>query len=361
MTVRRVTVSLRLEYLVVLVLFLWSEMMRRVLSLGAGWQSTTLLLMSLKGILPKLDAWIFADTHWEPKAVYRHLEWLKELSRAVGLPFYEVTAGDLRQDAIDFRRLRRTSDTPGRVGPKRYASIPVFVKNLDGSQGKVKRQCTKEYKIEPVERCIKREILGLKPRQRAPLFPVVEHWFGISMDEAQRAVFPGRYKQKVMHTQRLLFEADGQVMKRKEWVPKRWSIHAYPLLDVAMMSNRTSNPLGYLPHTMTRKDVGEWLKTNYPDREIPRSACIGCPFHDNAEWKRMRDESPEEWADAVQFDKDQRVADRDGPGRRGLLVGEPYVHRQLVPLDMVNLDGDGEKSGMGCGMLGDGLDGMCDT
>ena len=46
----------------------------RLLSLGAGVQSTTLLLMSLCGELPKLDAAIFADTGWEPARVYEHLE-----------------------------------------------------------------------------------------------------------------------------------------------------------------------------------------------------------------------------------------------------------------------------------------------
>src|SRR5580693_1262892 len=58
---------------------------KRVLSLGAGWQSTTLLLMSIKGELPMLDAWVFADTQYEPEAVYAHLEWLKEQSTKAGI------------------------------------------------------------------------------------------------------------------------------------------------------------------------------------------------------------------------------------------------------------------------------------
>lgn len=53
----------------------------RVLSLGAGVQSTAVLLMSATGELPKLDAAVFADTQWEPKAVYEHLEWLIGCSR----------------------------------------------------------------------------------------------------------------------------------------------------------------------------------------------------------------------------------------------------------------------------------------
>lgn len=43
----------------------------RVLSLGAGVQSTTLVLMAAHGVVgPMPDCAIFADTGWEPKAVY---------------------------------------------------------------------------------------------------------------------------------------------------------------------------------------------------------------------------------------------------------------------------------------------------
>lgn len=49
----------------------------RVLSLGAGVQSTTMALMAAHGeIGPMPDCAIFADTGWEPKSVYDHLEWL---------------------------------------------------------------------------------------------------------------------------------------------------------------------------------------------------------------------------------------------------------------------------------------------
>jgi 3'-phosphoadenosine 5'-phosphosulfate sulfotransferase (PAPS reductase)/FAD synthetase len=47
----------------------------RVISLGAGVQSTTLLLLAHRGELPggPVDYAIFADTGWEPAGVYRHL------------------------------------------------------------------------------------------------------------------------------------------------------------------------------------------------------------------------------------------------------------------------------------------------
>jgi 3'-phosphoadenosine 5'-phosphosulfate sulfotransferase (PAPS reductase)/FAD synthetase len=47
----------------------------RVLSLGAGVQSTTLALMAAHGEIEPPHCAIFADTGWEPRAVYDHLDW----------------------------------------------------------------------------------------------------------------------------------------------------------------------------------------------------------------------------------------------------------------------------------------------
>ena len=46
--------------------------MLKILSLGAGVQSTTVALMSAYGEIEKLDACVFADTGWEPQPVYKH-------------------------------------------------------------------------------------------------------------------------------------------------------------------------------------------------------------------------------------------------------------------------------------------------
>src|SRR6266511_6052870 len=74
----------------------------RILSLGAGVQSTTLLLMALQGEFPdRLDCAIFADTSWEPKATYEHLKWLEDMAKEGGIPVYRVSAGNLRQDLLD--------------------------------------------------------------------------------------------------------------------------------------------------------------------------------------------------------------------------------------------------------------------
>lgn len=288
--------------------------MKRVLSLGAGVQSTTVLLMSCKGILPKLDCAIFADTQWEPKAVYEHLEWLTGESERHGIPVHVVTAGDLRADAIEFRLNRVSTDG------KRYASIPTFVRNPDGSQGIVRRQCTKGYKIEPIEKFMRREVLGLAPRQRAPREPVIEQWFGISADELGR-----------------------MTISREPW-----KTHRYPLVkDLAIKKPYLLFEQGY-----TRDDCTHWLQENYPDRHVTRSACIGCPFHDDDEWLAIK-ATPNEWKDVVEFDALMRSAAQQNALGRGKLVGDLYLHRSLVPLDMVQLvPGRNNSDGMANECLG---------
>jgi hypothetical protein len=323
-----------------------------VLNLGAGLQSSRILLAACCGELPRFDAAVFADTQWEPDAVYANLAFLAAQAAKAGIPVVTRTKGNLREDAIEFRRARRSADG------KRFASVPTFIKNLDGSQGRVKRQCTREYKIEVVETFIRRELLGLASGSRVPKGVQVRQWFGISDDEASRAVFPGAFKEKQVRTGTDLF---GQpiVVKRKKWYPTPWKVHCYPLLNESWFPNRTIRPESFLPHREQRSDCGAWHHS--PDRDFTRSACIGCPFRSNAEWRDMRDNRPDEWADACDFDEAQRQADRDGQGRRGLHVGLSYVHRQLVPLRVADLDGSGESKGGGCGSLLDGLDGLCDV
>lgn len=129
--------------------------MINVISLGAGVQSSTMALMAAHGeITPMPECAIFADTGWEPKAVYTWLEWLEKQ-----LPFkvHHVSNGDLREEQVT-ARMRKHDE-----GGKHYAALPYFTK-ADGSdsRGMVKRQCTANYKIDPIERLIKRQLLGLK-------------------------------------------------------------------------------------------------------------------------------------------------------------------------------------------------------
>lgn len=302
--------------------------MIEVLNLGAGLQSSVLLLMSIRGELPRLDLAVFADTRYEPPAVYEHLDWLKGQAAAAGLPLVTLSVGDLRANAIAFRRFMQAD------GPQ--SNVPLFVRNPDGSQGRLTRQCTVDYKITPIERRLKREVLGLKPGRRLPTEPLVRCWFGITTDECQRASYPGRWVSRKA-TRRGLF-ADEEVRERV-WKPDRWKVHYYPFLGLEMHAGRRCVSLKGAP-TMDRRAVAGWAQARHPERRFPRSACVCCPFRSDREWRQMRDDDPATFADACRFDEEVRAADRAGAEDRRKMVGEVYVHRSMVPLAMADLSDD---------------------
>lgn len=267
--------------------------MLRVLSLGAGVQSTTMALLAAHGKIPMPDCAIFADTQWEPREVYEHLTWLRS-ANVLPFPVHIVTAGDLRAGI-----LARRNTTGGR-----YAAIPWFTLSPAGEQGMGRRQCTSEYKLEPIARKV-RELLGKGQRDRVPA-GAAEILIGISTDEAIR-------------------------MKpaRQAYMTNRW-----PLIELGM----------------SRRDCLRWLETNgYPGP--PKSSCIGCPFHSDHYWRMMRDTKPEEWADAVAIDRALREGDA-----RGMRAKE-FMHSARVPLDQVDLRTDLERGQPD--LFGNECEGMC--
>jgi hypothetical protein len=141
----------------------------RVLSLGAGVQSSTLLLMAVEGEL-ELDRAIFADTQSEPTATYAWLETLMPLAERAGIPVDVVTAGNLGEDSLS--------------KPGWRVSIPAYFQGVDRAVP-LTRKCTNGYKIRPIQRRLRQ--LGATAKQPATLL------IGISLDEIQR-MKPSRVK-----------------------------------------------------------------------------------------------------------------------------------------------------------------------
>src|SRR6187549_1580015 len=111
----------------------------RILSLGAGVQSTTLALMIAHGELPPVDCAIFADTQAEPKGVYAHLARLMAPG-VLPFPVRIVTKGSLRQEVIDASEGKRGA----------WGRPPLFLRNPDGTEGMTRRQCTQDYKLDVI-------------------------------------------------------------------------------------------------------------------------------------------------------------------------------------------------------------------
>lgn len=257
-----------------------------IISLGAGVQSSTMALLAAHGeITPLPKCAIFADTQDEPASVYTWLDWLE---KQLPFPVHRVTAGSLSEHV--------TTPYFSKKNQKVTAySIPAFVKNPDGTHGHMTRQCTSDYKVGPIDREITRQM-------RDSDVKTCIKWIGISLDEIHR-------------------------MK-----PSRRSTvtHIWPLID----------------HRIRRHDCLRWMQAKgYP--EPPRSACIYCPYHSDAEWKRL---TPEEFQSAVEFEKRFQVA-------HGNVRGQPFLHRSLVPLDQVDFSTD-EDHGQQV-MFGNDCSGHC--
>jgi len=169
----------------------------RVLSLGAGVQSTTIALMAARGEIPAPDCAIFADTGDEPKAVYEHLAWLGSPG-VLPFPIHTVKCSHSLGEA-----LKNGNDE---------ARIPFHV----GAGGLGGRQCTRNWKIRPIRRKI-RELLGVGPRGYiAP--GAVESWIGISTDEIERIKPSGCL---FIHNRHILVEARMSRQGCYKWLEER--------------------------------------------------------------------------------------------------------------------------------------------
>lgn len=124
------------------------------LSLGAGVQSTVMLMRAIEGDIERPDHVIFADTGWEPSAVYKHVAWCERQCGKAQLPFHQVRTGNIRDDLTT----ARTSESGEYAG--RWVSMPLFVDTGSGVAGQIRRQCTSEYKLAPLRKK-QRELLGL--------------------------------------------------------------------------------------------------------------------------------------------------------------------------------------------------------
>lgn len=244
-----------------------------VISLGAGLQSTVLAHMAdpAWGLLPPVDAAIFADTQQEEPHTYQAL-W--DLARLTGgrVPITVTSWGNLGEAIVRNAAGIYHGETP---------SVPFYTLNEDGTRGHLRRQCTWTVKIKAVEKVI-RQMLGLRRGQWLTRYRV-EQWLGYTTDEASR-MKPAREK---------------------------WSTLRYPLIEM----------------DMSRDDCMRWLV----DRGLPvpgKSACVFCPYHNDRMWARMKRERPESFRRAVAFERGAQK------GIRGLRDA-PYLHATRTPLDQV--------------------------
>ena len=304
------------------------------ISCGGGRQSTAMALMAIHGDLGvDIQGILFADTGWESEHTYENIDFLTEYSRErQGPPVVIVENGHIRKDTLDptkrspampiyihtdkvitaedqlaqerGRQARQNEEQLDWLEPEwiheferqvEKGNVPEIIDR--GRTAILMRQCTADYKIKPVYDFIKSDTkvrLGKSCHAARPAYTCV----GITMDEVTR-VKPSSVQ---------------------------YINNMYPLIAKRMT---TTDCLAYMD------GIG------YP---LPsRSACIGCPYHSNEEWKRIKDESPSEFEDACEFDEKLREQGLTHPRHPdGKFVNRIYLHNSMKPLREADFENDTE-------------------
>jgi hypothetical protein len=172
------------------------------------------------------------------------------------------------------------------LGAENHIHIPFF----SATGAPLKRQCTKYFKLVPLRR-IMRHLAGYdecKPPH--PKKGEIECLIGISYEEWDR-----------MSTSRVGF-----------------IVHSYPLVE----------------QKISRWDCEDGFKRiGLP---VPvKSACIGCPYRDANGWMDMKNNDPDEFEEACQFDE----KNRHNPKTKYDL----FIWRGLIPLREVDFEVEATK------------------
>ena len=96
--------------------------------------------------------------------------------------------------------------------------------------------------------------------------------------------------------------------------------HLYPLIDL----------------DMSRDDCVTYWQEHYPDRELHKSACVGCPFRSIREWITIYEKEPSQFQKACEIDEAIRNV---GPDDTTVFLHQKRIPlRQAVELDIQKIE-----------------------
>lgn len=232
----------------------------KILSFGAGMQSTALALMSCENahaeengqeipfpLVPVYDLVVFCDLGFEPPWVLSQVEFTRKACEWAGLPF-KVLPSPLYDD---FMR---------NFGERRTISIPWWTLGDDGHKSRMPRNCTIDYKVELISKFVRWEVLGYKKGQRL-------------RDEDKKA-----------HEMHMGFSAEEA--RRCKENPNPMFVNRFPLVDMGL----------------TRADNFAYIKDVW-GLETKASACCFCPYHKNYFFKYLKENLPETYEKLVGMDE----------------------------------------------------------
>jgi hypothetical protein len=290
-----------------------------VCSYGGGTQTITYALMAEMGLLLKPDCYIFSDVMNEPPEVY---EWIDFIKTRVSVPFYIVTKGNLMEDSLKIAVSKNTG--------KKYMKglIPAHLLKPDGSKSLLGRKCTADYKVEMVNRKIKK-LLG---------FDEIKQW---------------KLKHKAAYSEFLLSKKQKRGCSFDAWQEMQSDPLACVIIGISLdevyrvKENRIPFFKSIFPLVdsgISRGDCYKWMAENGYEKP-PRSACENCPLHDEHNWQDMKVNRPESFMRAVNYERRMHRAFDE----QETLRGKPFLSRECKPLDTIDFQAIIEKKGKTAG------------
>lgn len=227
---------------------------KEVFSTGGGTQSACIAALIVKGMLPKPDITVIADTGYECQSTWDYMN--------------AIVAPELLKIGVVVHRVHKSEWSNQPDHGMDYVShngntliIPAWT-DESGSIGKLSGFSSKTWKVQPIDSYLSKKF-GLTRSKYTK-------WIGFSRDEHRRAT---------------------RMMDGKEY--KKGLIRLPLIHDVPM----------------TRHEVIQFVK-NIGWPEPPRSRCYICPNQDDSEWREMKINRPEEFSKAVMFEAEIQQYDK---------------------------------------------------
>lgn len=266
------------------------------LSFGGGTQSTHLLEDHFNGKI-HYDYIIMSDTGAEPDFIHKQVKWWMDRAKEKNCPTpFLMTHHNKMEEGLEEMLFRYFYDD----GFKRF-QLPIYCSNIvDGEVvpgGMMKRQCTVDYKIRPVQQLFRKLVMKREGiiNNRMPKNIALIMDLGFSYDEIKR-------------------------VNRYQSMEYKYVYLAYPLIEMGLSTDDSINFL---------KD------NNFPSK---RSRCYLCPFNCNGDknfsmsWDEIIAEEPLSFLKACFFDTTLRAIQTYGKKN---MTSIPYLHFKRIPLNHI--------------------------
>jgi hypothetical protein len=246
----------------------------QVFSSGGGTQSAAIAALIVQGRLPKPDFCVIADTGYEMPTTWNY--------------WHGVIVPELAKVGVKAERIPlefQSVPAHGRDWQSHNENtilLPMF-SNQSGGKGKLKGFCSSRWKVEVVDRYLRRTH-GIKRSQYCK-------WIGFSFDEQKRiaAMMQGEeYKRGLIRFP--LAQAQDAIMRRHD--------------SAALL-----------------------FEMGWP--EAPRSRCFMCPNQSDWEWREVKQDYPEYFQKAVDLERQILSVDHHA-----------FMHQSCKPLDEVDFTQD---------------------